>query len=154
MMRGRVVEPQPYIRYVPTPCPACGAYALDPGVRSTVLFEVANVLVLQALTSLGRRIVRAERGRFTMASDAPRYLMHTVWVPDANLVTGALGGAWEIVPAVLAAEVLDLPASSVVAALDDYTRGLALSGRAHDRADLAAVFADVLGLPVPTIEGA
>ena len=142
------------LTYVPSPCPACGTYSIDPGRRVVVLFEVANVLVLQALTGLGRRIVRAERGRFALAGDAPRYLLHTVWLPDDSLVTGALGGAWDVVPAVLSAEVLDLPAGRVVEVLDAYARHLALTGTPHARERLADVFRDELGLPIPEDEGA
>ena len=144
---------------IPSPCPVCGAYSLAPAERTTTLLAVCDVLVLKALETLGKYIVRLERNRYYLLGDRPLHLAHTIWPPQRHvtadgeiepdeIVTKATRGAWDVVPAVMSLHgCCDITTASVVCTLDEYVHDLAVSGTRHSIEHLAYRFDTRLGLP-------
>lgn len=122
----------------PSPCPVCGAYsATTLSASYSGLLGVCDVLVLKALESLGKQIVRSERSRYARQGDTPIYLVHTLWQPDSRMVERALKDAWEVVPAVLGPHDLSaLVTRKVTETLDAYVRSLITQGIGHSRVEL------------------
>lgn len=134
---------------VPTPCPVCGAYSLDPAGTSSALLAVCDVLTVKALESMGKYIVRAERSRFRVLGSRPFYVAHTLWRPTDQIVSKALRGAWDVVPALLDTHgCCGVTSVQVTRMLDEYVHDLAITGTPHTLGDLQYRFEDRLGLPV------
>src|SRR3546814_20069883 len=83
------------------PCPACGAWSLPALAERSALLDVCDVLVLKALDSLGRKIIRQPRSRFKEFGGRPWHVAHTQWRPDVKDVDRTLDSAWDVLPALL-----------------------------------------------------
>lgn len=134
---------------VPSPCPVCGAYSLAPEGSASALLAVCDVLVIKALEAMGKWIVRASRERFRVLGTRPWYVAHTLWQPEEAIVSKALKGAWDVVPAMLDHHgCCGVTARQVTEMLDSYVHDLAITGTLHNMADLHYRFETYLGLPV------
>lgn len=134
---------------IPGPCPLCGAVSIAPITQRSILLAVCDVLVLKALERLGGFIVRAKRGRYHETGGQPKYVMHTRWRPDEKMVSKALAGAWDVVPALLDTHgCCDVSAAKVSDMLDSYVSDLAITGTAHTMEELMFRFEGQLALPV------
>lgn len=134
---------------LPSPCPVCGAYSMTQDAQASALLAVCDVLVVKALETMGKWIVRAERSRFRSLGTRPWYVAHTLWQPDDVVVTKALRGAWDVVPAMLDNHgCCDVTSRQVVAMLDSYVHDLVITGTSHTIIELAYRFTGTLGLPV------
>lgn len=134
---------------LPSTCPVCGAYSLAPDANMSALLAVCNVLVVKALETMGKWIVRAERSRFRVLGTRPWHEAHTIWQPTDATVTKALKSAWDVVPAMLDMHgCCDVTARQVTDMLDEYVHDLAITGTLHDLDELRWRFTDRLGLPV------
>lgn len=136
-----------------SPCPACGAWSLPSLAERSALLDVCDVLVLKALDSLGRKIVRQPRSRFKEFDGRPWHLAHTLWYADPKDVDRTLDTAWDVLPALLAtrrAEALGVSPESVSKCLDEYIRLLLESRLEHEHASLRYWLASKIGLTFPT----
>lgn len=97
------------------------------------LLAVADLAVYRALELAGGRLVKQH------PADADRAALHTglPHPPQQNQMDRALRGAWRHLPD-SAARMPGIDTEKLTAALDTYTRGLILSGREHNVAELAA----------------
>lgn len=134
-----------------SPCPCCGAYSLTHDHETTALLAVCDVLVLKALETMGKRIVRAERSRFRTLGTRPFYLAHTLWQPDEGDADKALRSAWDVVPAMLDTHgCCNATPVQVTAMLDSYVHDLVITGTPHTLDELEYRFTARLGIPVYT----
>lgn len=102
-----------------------------------LLLAVCDVLVVKALESMGKWIVRMDRSRYRMNGGRPYVLMHTVWQPDDTVVDKALRGAWDVVPALLSVHgCCGVTAGEVTTVLDDYVHDLVITGTPHTLPEL------------------
>jgi len=140
---------------IPAQCPVCGAYSVDPEGQSSALLAVCDVLVLKALETMGKWIVRADRSRFRALGTKPYFVAHTIWQPTDETVTKALRSAWDVVPALLDGHgFCEVTSRQVTAMLDSYVHDLVVTGTPHQLQELAYRFTDRLGLPVYVRESA
>lgn len=131
------------------PCPVCGAYSLTNDGQASALLAVCDVLVVKALEHMGKWIVRADRRRFRGLGTRPYFVAHTMWQPDEAMVTKALRGAWDVVPAMLDVHgCCDVTSLQVTTMLDDYVHDLVITGTPHSITELYYRFECRLGLPV------
>lgn len=134
---------------MPVPCPCCGAYSLTHEAETTSLLAVCDVLVLKALETMGKWILRAERRRFSLFGDRPYHEAHTVWQPEELVVNKALKGAWDVVPALLTTHgCCNITAVQVTEMLNSYVHDLVITGTTHDIHELSYRFTDRLSIPV------
>lgn len=134
---------------IPSPCPVCGAYSLAPDAQTSTLVAVCDVLVLKALETMGKYIVRADRARFRQLGTRPWHQAHTLWRASDEIADKALRGAWDVVPALLDQHgCCGVTALQVVGMLDCYVHDLVITGTAHDTGELLYRFEAHLGLPV------
>ena len=134
---------------LPSPCPVCGAYSLTQDNQASALLAVCDVLVVKALETMGKWIVRAERSRYRGLGTRPWYVAHTLWQPTDEVVTKALRGAWDVVPAMLDNHgCCDVTSRQVAEMLDSYVHDLVITGTRHGIGELAYRFTVGLGLPV------
>lgn len=134
---------------IPSACPVCGAYSLAPEGESSALLAVCDVLVLKALETMGKWIVRADRSRFRTLGTRPFFVAHTLWQPEEITVTKALRGAWDVVPALMDGHgCCEVTSRQVTAMLDSYVHDLVITGTLHTLPELAYRFTNSLGLPV------
>lgn len=134
---------------VPAPCPCCGAYSLLHESGTSALLAVCDVLVIKALEAMGKWIVRAERSRYRKLAGHPYHEAHTMWQPTDEVVSKALRGAWDVVPAMLDTHgCCDVTVRQVTEMLDSYVHDIAITGTHHRIEELAYRFTDRLGLPV------
>lgn len=134
---------------IPSQCPVCGAYSLAPEGDSSALLAVCDVLVLKALETMGKWIVRADRSRFRTLGTRPYFLAHTLWQPADETVTKALKSAWDVVPALMDGHgCCGATSRQVTTMLDSYVHDLVITGTPHCLSELAYRFTDSLGLPV------
>lgn len=77
------------------PCNSCGHTPV------ASILAVSDVLVVRALETVGKRIVRADRNRFNTLGDRPWHEAHLIWRPDEAMVDKAMKGAWDVLPAML-----------------------------------------------------
>ena len=134
---------------IPSKCPCCGAYSLTPDGESAALLAVCDVLVVKALEAMGKWIVRAERSRFRTMGTRPFYVAHTLWQPEEEVVTKALKGAWDVVPAMLDTHgCCDITPRQVTEVLDAYVHDLVITGTGHRVEELQYRMRVYLGLPV------
>jgi len=140
---------------IPAQCPVCGAYSVDPEGQSSALLAVCDVLVLKALETMGKWIVRADRSRFRALGTRPYFVAHTLWQPTDETVTKALRSAWDVVPALMDGHgCCEVTSRQVTAMLDSYVHDLIVTGTPHQLQELAYRFTDRLGLPVYLRESA
>lgn len=140
---------------IPSRCPVCGAYSLAPDGASSALLAVCDVLVLKALETMGKWIVRADRSRYRSLGTRPYYLAHTLWQPGDETVSKALKSAWDVVPALLDGHgCCGVTSRQVAGMLDSYVHDLTVTGTTHTLPELAYRFTDHLGLPVYLKESA
>lgn len=133
----------------PSPCPVCGAYSLTQDGQASALLAVCDVLVIKALETMGKWIVRAERSRFRVMGTRPWYVAHTFWQPDDHTVDKALKNAWDVVPAMLDTHgCCGVTSRQVTVMLDSYVHDLVITGTEHTIYELAYRFVNALGLPV------
>jgi hypothetical protein len=134
---------------IPSPCPVCGAYSLTHDGQASSLLAVCDVLVIKALETMGKWIVRAERSRYRALGTRPWYTAHTLWQPNDEVVDKALKGAWDVVPAMLDNHgCCDITPRQIEVMLDSYVHDLVITGTAHDIKELRYRFDNALGLPV------
>lgn len=137
---------------IPSRCVSCGAYSLAPDTDRSALLAVCDVLVLKALETVGKYIVRVERSRYKAIGDRPRHIAHTLWQPTDDIVDKALKGAWDVVPALLDTHgCCDVTSAGVVEMLDQYVHDLVITGTEHTtrgEGGLLYRFQSQLGLPV------
>lgn len=131
-----------------TNCPLCGATEIAPvPAELSTLLSVSDVLVLNALENLGRRIVREHRGRFSELRDRPFHIAHTVWKPTPILMARIIDKAWDIIPALLslrgrnASEV-----QKIKKLLTEYILELSANQEPHTLDKLALKFSKEFGL--------
>ena len=136
------------------PCPMCGAYSLLPDSSSTALLAVCDVLVLKALETMGKRIVRVHRRRYAELGDTPWHEAHRLWPPDQVLIAKTLKGAWAVVPAMVDQHgCCGIPSHRIVQMLDEYVRDLALTGEVHSTAELRYRMVTRLEVDLPEVIG-
>lgn len=132
-------------------CPCCGSYG-GSGVtlaQAPALLAVCDVLVVWALGTVGRRIVRAERSRFNRMGTRPYHEAHTLWPPEDYVVNKALVGAWDVIPAMLDNHgCCGVTSRQVQDMVDVYVRDLLVTGTNHNLTDLRYRFEKYLGVPL------
>ena len=102
------------------------------GVDATALVAVVDVLVVKALESVGKRIVRADRARFNALKGRPFHEAHVLWPTDIITVSKATKGAWDVVPALLDNHGCPgVESGRVVTLLDAYVSQVATHGVPH-----------------------
>lgn len=106
-------------------------------VDATALVAVVDVLVVKALESVGKRIVRQDRARFNALKGRPFHEAHVLWPTDIVTVGKATKGAWDVVPALLDNHGCPgVDSGRVVTLLDAYVSQLATHGSPHTLARL------------------
>lgn len=101
-------------------------------VDATALVAVVDVLVVKALESVGKRIVRADRARFNALKGRPFHEAHVLWPTDIITVSKAARGAWDVVPALLDNHGCPgVESGRVVTLLDAYVSQVATHGVPH-----------------------
>lgn len=128
-------------------CPCCGARSLLPGDRTLALLAVCDVLVVKALETMGKWIVRQERSRHRALGSQPMHTAHTIWQPDDTIVSKALRSAWDVVPPLLDSHgCCDLTSRQLTSMLDEYVHDLVITGTRHSLDELEYRFDSRLGL--------
>lgn len=135
-------------------CPMCGAYGSSSLAQPPALLAVCDVLVVHALETVGKRIVRAERSRYSRLGTRPWHQAHTMWTPDTAMVDKALIGSWDVIPALLDNHgCCGVTSRQVESMVDQYVRDLLVVGKPHNMSDLRYRFEKFLGItlaePVP-----
>ena len=101
-------------------------------VDATALVAVVDVLVVKALESVGKRIVRADRARFNTLKGRPFHEAHVLWPTDIVTVSKATKGAWDVVPALIDNHGCPgVDSGRVVTLLDAYVTQVATHGVPH-----------------------
>lgn len=103
---------------------------------------VCDVLVMKALESMGKRLVRMNRSRFQIIGDQPFHVAHTIWQADDETVAKAIKGAWDVVPVLIENHGgdCDVAPDDVAEMLDDYVHDLVITGTPHCLSELAYRF--------------
>lgn len=114
------------------PCIHCGSAPV------AAILAVSDVLVVRALETVGKRIVRADRKRFHLMGDRPWHEAHMIWRPDDVMVDKAMKGAWDVLPAMLqnhdgSGAITAMQLQDIV---DSYVRILLYTQRPHRLSDL------------------
>lgn len=111
-----------------------------------VLLAVGDVLVVKALETMGKRLVRTDRSRFRIIDGQPFHLAHTIWQVDDTEVTKSLRGAWDVVPLLISRHCRECSPSAdrVVRILDEYVHDLVITGTPHRLEELRYRFASRL----------
>lgn len=131
----------------PVACPVCGAYSGTTLAQPPALLAVADVLVVRALEAVGKRIIRAERARYNLKGNKPWHVAHTIWKPDTSMMSKALEGAWDVVPALLDSHgCCGVTSVQVTKMLDAYVRDLLITGTPHVLSELRYRFESYLGI--------
>lgn len=137
-----------------TSCPLCGAYGGATLAQAPALLAVCDVLVVRALESVGRRIVRAgdrsTRGsRFRQMGNRPWHEAHTLWRPTPEMVDKGLFGSWDVIPAMLDNHgCCGITSRQVTDMVDAYVRDLLITSKGHNMGDLRYRFETFLGIPL------
>lgn len=134
------------------PCPVCGAYSGTTLAQSSALLAVCDVLVVRALESVGKRIVRADRSRFKRLGSRPWHYAHTIWTPDQVMTDKGLAGSWDVIPAMLTNHgSCGATVAQVQTMIDQYVRDLLITGTPHRLEELRYRFERLLGVvPEPS----
>lgn len=136
-------------------CQCCGTYVGE-GLQvqqPPALLAVCDVLVVWALESVGKRIVRVERSRFRALGTRPWHTAHTIWPPrvpaDDRMVDKGLEDSWDIIPAMLDQHgCCGVTSAQVTRMIDSYVRDLLVTGEAHTIEQLRYRFEKFLGVPI------
>lgn len=100
-----------------------------------ILLPVCDVLVLEALRTVGRFIVRYDRPRPKLWRGRPLWEAHTnpAWPVDDAVVTRALRNAWDIIPVMLGRweDLACLDDEELLNTLDGYVRDLVVTHEPH-----------------------
>lgn len=102
------------------------------------LVAACDALVLKALESVGKRLVRSDRARYRVLGTRPFHEAHCLWPAPRPLVDKALRSAWDVVPS-LCSHAHDIP--NLTSVLDMYVKAVVDSQKPHDCNDLAQVLA-------------
>lgn len=133
------------------PCPVCGAFSQSTLRQSSSLLAVCDVLVMSFLKTFGKRIVRADRSRFSRLGGLPFYEAHTIWPQTRDHVERGLDGAWDVIPALLSHHgCCGVTVKEVTVCLDDYARDLLMTGTKHETGLLRYRLESRLGISFPT----
>jgi hypothetical protein len=117
--------------------------------QGSALLAVCDVLVIKALETMGKWIVRADRSRFNAFGSRPWHTAHTMWQPDDEVVSKALRGAWDVVPAMLDNHgCCGVASGQVTEMLDSYVHDLVITGTPHTIGELQYRFHFALDLTV------
>lgn len=108
------------------------------GTSPAPLVAACDALVLKALESVGKRLVRADRARYRVLGTRPFHEAHCLWPASPDVVSKALRSAWDVVPS-LSSHTDDIP--NLTSVLDMYVKVVVDSQKPHDSADLARVLA-------------
>ena len=131
-------------------CPVCGAYSGSTLATAPPLLAVCDVLVVRALESVGKRIVRAERSRFRVKGTRPWHEAHTIWTPDQGMIDKGLVGSWDVIPALLDNHgCCGVTSRQVQGMVDSYVRDLLITSTPHRLPELRYRFEAFLGIPLP-----
>lgn len=116
----------------------------------SALLAVSDVLVVKALESMGKRLVRMDRARFRVLGDKPFHLAHTIWQADDETVAKAIKGAWDVVPALIENHGGDceIDPERVALMLNGYVHDLVITGTPHCLPELAYRFRAKLNFEV------
>jgi hypothetical protein len=101
--------------------------------------------VMRALELIGKRVARDGRSRFGAMQRSGRgwHEAHTIWRPEPAHVDAALGGAWAVLPRLVAEHgCCAIVEPDLNALLDAYVREVVFSGRPHEFEDLRRRLAD------------
>lgn len=104
----------------------------------TPLLAACDALVLKALESVGKRLVRSDRARYRVLGTRPFHEAHCLWPAPPDVVSKALRSAWDVVPSLCSRTDL-IPNLTIV--LDMYVKVVVTRQEPHDSADLARVLA-------------
>lgn len=115
------------------PAPPAWSYGPAP------LVTACDVLVLKALESVGKRLVRSDRARYRVLGTRPFHEAHCLWPAPDDLVSKALRSAWDVVPS-LCMHVPDIP--NLTSVLDMYVKAVIRAQKPHDVNDLARLLAE------------
>ena len=115
------------------PAPPAWSYGPAP------LVTACDVLVLKALESVGKRLVRSDRARYRVLGTRPFHEAHCLWPAPDDLVSKALRSAWDVVPS-LCIHVPDIP--NLTSVLDMYVKAVIAAQKPHDVNDLARLLAE------------
>ena len=131
-------------------CPMCGSYGAGHTLASApALLAVCDVLVVHALGTVGKRIVRVERSRFRRLGSRPWHTAHTIWRPDPVMVDKGLSGSWDVIPALLDNHgCCGVTSRQVTEMVDRYVRDLLVTGTEHSITELRYRFETYLGVPL------
>ena len=110
------------------PAPPAWSYGPAP------LLAACDVLVLKALESVGKRLVRSDRARYRVLGTRPFHEAHCLWPAPPDVVSKALRSAWDVVPS-LCMHVPDIP--NLTSVLDMYVKAVIAAQKPHDVNDLA-----------------
>lgn len=114
------------------------------------LMAVSDVLVIKALESMGKRLVRMDRARFRVLGDKPFHVAHTLWQADDATVAKAIKDAWDVVPVLIETHggECDVNPREVTVMLNDYVHDLVITGTPHCLPELAYRFRSRLDFDV------
>lgn len=128
-------------------CSECGCH------RTETLLALCDVLVIKALETIGKRIVRADRSRFKKLGDAEFWEAHTIWQADDFEVNKALKHAWDAIPLLLDTYTFPtVSATRLGAMLDSYVHDLVITGTPHFQNELEYRMSVHLGIPLYSSE--
>ena len=109
-------------------------------VSPETLLAACDALVTCQLETLGKRIMSADRSRYSARRDTgvATYEVHTLWTMSAQAVDKSLAGLWVTASAVLSRLGLtEAGVERVVASLDTYVRELVQFRLPHELENLA-----------------
>ena len=111
------------------------------------LAAACDMAVLRALELVGKRIARDGRARYGAMQKSGRgwHEAHTVWRAEPHHIDAALGGAWAVLPRMVAEHgCCSLVEPGIQSLLDTYVRGLLSSQQPHTFEALERVLADAV----------
>ena len=100
------------------------------------LVAACDALVLKALESVGKRLVRSDRARYRVLGTRPFHEAHCLWPAPPDLVDKALRSAWDVVPS-LCSHTDAIP--NLTSVLDMYVKAVVSRQEPHDCNDLSKV---------------
>lgn len=138
-------------------CPVCGAYAGESLAHSSALLAVCDVLVVRALETVGKRLVRqpgAGRSRYAVARRKGWHTAHTMWTPNPQTIDKGLEGSWDVIPALLDNHgCCGVTSVEVKRMIDGYVRDLLITGTPHSIDELRYRMGRFLGVALPAQPG-
>ena len=133
-----------------SPCPVCGSFTGTTLQQSSSLLAVCDVLVMSFLKTFGKRIVRADRSRFSRLQGRPFYEAHVIWPQTREHILRGLDGAWDVIPALLTQHgCCGVTVKEIVVTLDEYVTDLLTTGTRHSFEELRYRLESRLGIEFP-----